>query len=522
MYRNMRSKPFSRLIKLALLAACFCSNAFALDPIRCPEISKSPIPGVKVAIAEVVEGRSDLPAFCKVTGEFAPSIGFEMRLPMETWNGRFLMSGCGAYCGELVPDNKGYANSINFALQRGYAATTTDSGHQASRTDTSWAYNNETAERLYAHEWVPIAAAGSQEILQAFYGERESFSYFSGCSNGGRTALKVAQLYPDLFDGIASGAPGINATFAAGVLGVFFDRTLVDENGELILRAEKIPMLSRAVKDQCDALDGLIDGIVSDPWVCDFTPKALLCEDDSEDTFCLTRAEVEQVTTLYEGMVDSQGDGLYYGLPRGSEPYWRRWLLGATAEGRPHVADLGSNFLRYLGFEQDPGPGYHSSEFNPDRDIPRLEAAARLFNATNPSLEGFRKSDGKLLMYHGLADPLTVPQESISYYERVIHQAGSVAEVDGFYRLFLIPGADHCWGITGHAVDLFDPLQVLEQWVERGEAPDQIIAVQHAEIGYGEGVGPVLRSRPICPYPEQARYSGSGSPFVAENFSCAE
>lgn len=488
--------------------------------VRCAAIAAAPPPGVQVNTTEVVTDREDLPAFCRVAGVIAPSVGFEMRLPVENWNGRFLMSGCGAFCGSVDADRKGYANSINYALRRGYAATTTDSGHQSSRTDTSWAYNNPQAEQLYAHGWVPLAAAASRAILEAFYSERERYAYFSGCSNGGRTALKVAQLYPDLFDGIASGAPGINATYAAGVLGVFFDRTLVDKQGQLILRADKVPLLSQAVRDRCDHLDGLIDGIISDPARCDFKPESLRCADDSDTTGCLVKAELEQLEALYAGVTDSQGTSIYFGLPLGSEPYWSRWLLGATAEGKPHVTDLGTNFLRYLGFEQDPGPDYHSSEFDLDQDIPKLAATGELFNATDPDLSELQQSGGKLLMYHGLADPLTFPQESTRYYESVVKQMKPATPLDDFYRLFLIPGADHCWGVTGLAPDLFDPLQVLEQWVEQGQAPDNIEAVQHAGVGSAEGTGTILRTRPLCPYPQQARYKGAGSTFAADSFSC--
>ncbi len=515
-----------RCFSLALLLLCLAAGVRADDILvadayaRCAFLAKSGLANVRIDVAEPVTQRKDLPPFCRVTGQIAPSIGFEMRLPMQGWNGRFLLAGCGAYCGELVPDREGYANSINFALRRGYAATTTDSGHQAPRTDTSWAYNNPQAETLYAHAWVPLAADASRAILHNFYRQKESWSYFSGCSNGGRTALKVAQMYPDLFDGIASGAPGINATYAAGVLGVFLDRTLVDKSGNLILREEKVPMLSQAVLYQCDSLDGLTDGLVSDPGACDFQPESLLCRDEGDTSTCLTAAEVEEVNRLYAGAQDSQGQQVYFGLPKGSEAYWTRWLLGETASGVPHVTDLGSNFLRYLGFEQDPGPGYHSSEFDLDGDIPKLESAARRFNATDPNLGKLQQSGGKLLMYHGLADPLTVPEESITYYNSVVNHAGSADQVSDFYRLFLIPGADHCWGVTGRAPDLFDPLQVLEGWVERDEAPERIVARQHVAVAGPEPAGPIMRTRPLCPYPAVARYRGEGSYFDADNFIC--
>jgi feruloyl esterase len=373
---------------------------------------------------------------------------------------------------------------------------------------------------MYAHAWVPLATAASRAILERVYGGRERYAYFSGCSNGGRTAAKVAQRYPYLFDGIASGAPALNVTYAAGVQGVWLDRTLVDVDGQLVLRADKISLLSQAVQNRCDAQDGLTDSIVSDPFACDFDPGSLQCSDDVDDTRCLTAAEVDELHRLYTGAHDSQGRRLYAGLPYGSEDYWGRWLIGSTDDNQHYVADLGSNFLRYLGFEQDPGPDYDSRDFDLDTDIPKLAFMARLFNASDPDLSGLQQAGGKLLMYHGLADALIVPQESIAYYESVVQKFGSPDTVNEFLRLFMVPGMDHCWGITGHAPDLFDPLRVLEEWVEESVPPTRIEARQHAEPGQFEGVGPVIRTRPLCPYPQRARYKGKGSPNAAGNFDC--
>ena len=515
-------KP-SYLIKLIGTYAVFCGWNIAVASATaedCVAIASSSLDGVRVDIAEVISERQDLPPFCRIAGEIEPSIGFETRLPMKDWNGKFLMSGCGAYCGEVLPDRKGYSNSVNYAVKRGYAATTTDSGHQASSTDTSWAYNNRGAEVLYAHAWVPLADAASRKLILAFYSESERYSYFSGCSNGGRTALKVAQLYPQLFDGIASGCPTINLMEAAGIQGVFLDRTLVDDKGELILRAEKIPMLSQAVRNSCDSPDGLTDGLVSDPSACDFNPETLQCADDDLAESCLTAREVEEIKRLYAGAHDSQGKALYFGLPYGSEPYWARSLVGENELGQHYLADFGTNFLRYLSFEDDPGPDYHSGLFDLDEDIPKLEEMGRLFNATSPDLSGLQRAGGKLLMYHGLADTLIMYQQSVDFYASVTNNLATAKEVREFFRLFLIPGADHCWGMTGYAPDLFDPLLVLEKWVESGEIPERIKAIQYAESSDGEGDGQVLRSRALCPYPKRGQFIGSGSPFAAENFDC--
>jgi len=505
---------------LLILLVYRIPSAFG-DPVSCESLTDEKVSGVSIESATPVHAEGDLPAHCLVQGIIAPSIRFEMRLPTDSWNGRFLLAGCGAYCGQVQPVRPlGYSNSIAFALRRGYAATKADSGHSGSSPiDTSWAFNDPTAEVLYAHAWVPLTAAASGQIIRTFYGAREDFSYFSGCSNGGRTAAKVAQMYPTLFDGIASGAPGINATYAAGIQGIWWDRTLVDENGELILTASKTPILAEAVLAHCDHKDGLVDRIVSDPSQCDFDPRSLRCRSDDEAA-CLTSRELDVVEKLYAGPRDESGRQLYPGLPFGSERYWERWLVGPAHGGRPHVASLGSAFLLYLGFAEDPGSDYDSSMFRLETDIPQLAVMGRLYNATDPDLTSFRNAGGKLLMYHGLADALTLYVESTRYYESVIDHFGNRESVDDFYRLFLVPGMGHCWGVTGYAPDLFDPLSVLEDWVERGRAPEQIEARQHTNVKEQVGEGPVLRTRPLCPYPSRAAYDGTGSPYSATNFQC--
>jgi feruloyl esterase len=453
------------------------TTATSAEPsTACDALRDARMPRIRVREAERIAATADTPAYCRVAGEIQPSVGFEIRMPLPAaWNGRFLVSGCGAYCGTVLPDQPGMRNAIQFAVKRGYAAITADAGHRgAASTDLSWARDNPKAERLYAHAWVPAAAEGGRALLRRFYGRRESRSYFSGCSNGGRTALKTAQFYPRLFDGIAAGCSGANAVNAAGVLGAWFDRTLFDSSGILTLARSKVPRLQAAVLAQCDALDGRKDGLVSAPRRCDFDPGELRCAEAPgkdgapAESDCLTAAEVEVVRRLYSGPRRLDGSSIYPGLPRGSEPDWNHWLLGTSQAGRPHVADLGTNYLRYIGFPKDPALDYSSREFDLETDIPKLAAQGRLFNATDPDLRRFRDAGGKLLMYHGLADGLTIADESIRYVESVVAELGGRQhDVDPFLRLFLVPGAGHC------ASD-FDPLLVLERWVEQGIAPDSI------------------------------------------------
>jgi len=517
--RNVTRNEIALLISLAAAAILLVLSGAALAD-SCAALADAPPEGTRITLAEAIADREDLPAFCRVTGEISPQLGFEMRLPLDNWNGRFLMSGCGAYCGKPLPERIGYSNSINYALRRGYAAVTTDAGHQAeSSIVASWAYNNRPAEEMWAHRWVPLATAVGRALLRQFYGQEEKYAYFSGCSNGGRTAAMVAQRYPELYDGVASGAPALDVTYATALQGAWLDRTLLDEDGELILGPAKISLLRLAVLEQCDGRDGLVDGIVSDPMACEFDPASLQCGERIEGADCLTQVEVNELEQLYGGARDSQGRQVYPGLPYGSEQYWSRWLIGET-DGQRHVSDMGSIFLRYVGFEVDPGPGYNSREFDFDTDIPKLAAMAKLLDATDPDLRGLQQAQGKLLMYHGLADALVLPQSATSYYESVVREFSGADDVNDFFRLFMVPGMDHCWAINGYAPDLFDPLEVLERWVELGEAPERIVARQHAETGEFEGRGPVIRTRPLCPYPQRAEYLGEGSPDLADSFRC--
>lgn len=515
----------SRTVELALLALALSVSGWshAADSAKCESLIEARIPGVVLSESRLLAAEGELPARCLVAGTVSPSIGFEMYLPAESWNGRFLLAGCGAFCGQSrIPRGPGYSNTVDFAIKRGYAATQADAGHQGrSSTDTTWARNDPAAQVLYAHAWVPLASAASRAIIRAYYDAGEEFSYFSGCSNGGRTAAKVAQLYPSLFHGIASGAPGINATYAAGVQGIWWDRSLVDGTGRLALTADRVPILSNAVLAQCDGADGLVDSIVSRPDDCPFDPEVLRCKNDAAPDECLTSSELEAVKKLYAGPRTSSGQQLYPGVPLGSEPYWPRWLVGPVDGTRPHIAELGTNFLRSFGLPEDPGPGYTSDKFDLDRDIPRLEVSGRLYNATNPDLSVFARTGGKLLMYHGLADALTLPVESTRYYESVVSAMGGRERLDPFYRLFLVPGMDHCWGVTGLAPDIFDPLAVLEKWVEHGEPPAQIVATQYATNDERMGHGTIVRTRPLCPYPLEAQYTGVGSVDSAQSYHCA-
>ena len=332
-------------------------------------------------------------------------------------------------------------------------------------------------------------------------------------------AAMEAQRHPDDFDGIISGGPSLAATG----LEVFFAwlvRANAGPDGKGILTLPKILLIADAVLKRCDALDGLADGILSDPVACDFTPASLACKAGASES-CLSAAEVRVAEKWYEEPRNSRGERLYPGgLPRGSEPYWPHWLTGRDPDGpRPVLYPLCEDFLRYMAFPDDPGDGYQVSSFDFDRDPPRMQLMATLYDATSPDLSKFRARGGKLLMYHGWADPLVTPQRTLEYHAAVEKAMGGRAAVADFYRLFMVPAMGHCGvepegpGITATG---FDPLTALEKWVEEGIAPDSLLTTKT------DKEGKTLWTRPVCPHPQVARYGGTGDPKDAASFDCAE
>jgi hypothetical protein len=492
--------------------------ARAGEAMPCADLAGLRVESTNLLSATVVPAGRDLPEHCRVLGYVRPAINFEIRLPIRTWNGRFLMVGCGGFCG-AVDSEQGPVHSINYGLRRGYAASTTDSGHWGtSGGDGRWAWNNRLAEIDWAERAVTETARVTKSVIEAFYGRSPQRSYFSGCSNGGRMAAMEAQRHPEDFDGIISGGPSLAAS-GLEVLFAWLIQMNAGSDGKGILTLPKIQLLADTVLERCDALDGLTDGILSQPLACDFAPASLACKAGASEG-CLTAAEVRVLEKWYEGPRNSRGEQLYPGgLPRGSEPYWPHWLTGRDAAGpRPVLYPLCEDYLRYMGFPDDPGDRYEVSSFDFDGDPPRLRFLGALFDATSPDLSKFRARGGKLLMYHGWADPLVTPQRTLEYHAAVEKAMGGPAAVADFYRLFMVPAMGHCGvepegpGITATG---FDPLTALERWVEEGVAPDSLLTTK------ADKEGKTLWTRPVCPHPQVSRYRGTGDPKDAASFVCA-
>ena len=460
----------------------------------------------RISQVEVVDGAPDLPEFCRVVGTLSKTINYEVRLPTTTWNGKFYMTGCGGFCGNVDAD------ACNAALARGYAIAATDGGHSGSSLDGSWGLDNRRAEIDWASRAVHLVATNTKRLIRSYYDQAPAYSYFSGCSGGGREALKSAQKHPADFDGIIAGAPANYQAYLAGVSQTWIERAQFDDAGNRVFGTDKLGLIGAAVYDQCDGIDGLVDGQIDDPRNCDVDAvvATLACPPSGDGPDCLTTGEAEAITKIYDSPRNSNGEALYPGgLPAGSEPLWAFVSVGFGAN-----LSIGGSFAqeyhRYLAYPKDPGEAFSLFDFDFDTDVKNLGPMSRIFNATSPNLSGFKANGGKLLMYHGYADQLITPYGTVAYYESVTDKMGGPEATAEFARLFLLPGMGHCGG--GPGPNVVDYLTALENWVENGVAPDELIASRVAPDGT------VDRTRPVYPYPSVARYDGTGSTDDASNF----
>ncbi|MBX6320751.1 MAG: tannase/feruloyl esterase family alpha/beta hydrolase [Rhodospirillaceae bacterium] len=512
--------PSARLLRLAagalVLAAALLGGGTARaedQTARCAGLRDLYLDATDLLSAAPVAASADLPAFCRVLGFVRPAIHFELRLPVDGWNGKLYMVGCGGFCGNLDADLPGFLNAMNFGLRRGYAAVATDGGHWgADRASGLWGLDNRQAEIDWGYRAVGEVARVAKAAVAAYYGRAPAHAYFVGCGTGGRMAAIAAQRYPDAFDGIISGDPFLHQTDVMGVLYAWQAQTLETDGGGALFDDRAIQMLTQGALAACDGADGLQDGLIAEPWRCLFDPARLRCR-GSEKT-CLSPPQVEAAPRLYAGASDEAGDRLTHGLAPGSERFWPFWVTGEGARQGVNLL-FGREFLRYLAYDPDPGEAYDPATFDFDQDPPALEGARGLYDATDPDLGPFRARGGKLIMYHGAADAAVPVQYSIDYFEAVAARQGGWQGTQGFFRLFVVPGMDHCAIEPGAGPDQFDPLSALEDWVERGRPPDSLPATQPARDGAP------ARSRPLCPYPLTARLTPGTDPDRAESFVCA-
>ena len=461
----------------------------------------------------------NLPAFCRVTATIKPAkdsdIKMEVWMPLAGWNGKYRGEGNGGFAGSV------YYPGLAAALSAGYASAGTDTGHSGSPINASWALGH--PDKIVDFGWRAIheMTLKAKSIIQAFYGSAPKKSYFSACSNGGRQGLMEAQRFPEDYDGIIAGAP---ANYWTKVFATFiWDIQAMQAEPGSYIGANKIPAIARAVADACDANDGVKDGVLNDPRACHFDPKALLCKEGDADT-CLTAPQAAALKKIYDGPVDAKGKQMFPGfLPGGEEGEggWATWI------DRGPGKDLQSVFAH--GFYTN----MISSKEPVDLKTINVETAVKLaddqqgqtFNAIDPDLKPFAARGGKLIIYHGWSDSALPPEGAIHYYNSVEDAMGP-GKPTLFMRLFMVPGMQHCGGGPGaNSFGQFTPAGdadhdlklALERWVEKGIAPDKLIATKFVDDKQEKGVA---MTRPLCPYPEAATYKGKGDTNDAANFEC--
>ena len=441
----------------------------------------------------VMEG---LRSFCRVVVLVRPAndsvITVELWLPLSNWNHKLMAVGNGGWAGEIYYDQMGQA------LDRGYAVAATDGGHDDTHTDATFALGHPEKLIDFGYRAVHEMTIKAKTVIASYYGEVPSHSYWNSCSTGGRQGLMEAQRFPDDFDGVIVGAPAIYWTQEAARNAWVAEAMRQGEPA--YIPPNKYQAIHDAVLEACDSLDGVRDRVLENPTRCKFDPKILDCK-GIDGPSCLTALQIESARKLYGPVMNTQTKKLiYWGLMPGSELGWDE-LSPAGRPGRISVFQVAFN---------DPNWNYKMIDFS--RDPQRAEQLDHgTVNALNPNLGPFFARGGKLLHYHGWADPVVAPPGSINYYESVVRELGGKQRVSDAYRLFMVPGMGHCDG--GDGPDQFDRIDVMEEWVERGEAPERIVASRVRN-------GKVERTRPLCPYPQTAEYKGSGSIDRAENFVC--
>jgi feruloyl esterase len=498
-----------RIIAFMLMAGLWLWPALVFA--QCAQWQGRTVDQIVIDRAVQIEPAAGTPAICALSGVLSPApgsrIGFEIWLPETGWNEKFEMVGNGGYSSAI--DHRAMAA----LAAKGYAVAATDTGHQGD--DPSFARDHPAAIDDWAWRAVHVTAVAGKAILAAWYGRPAAHSYFSGCSTGGHQALMEAQRFPQDFDGIIAGDPGNNRTrLNLGFLWLY-DKTH-SADGMPLLSADKLRLVNAAVLKACAGKDGGAPGdrFLTDPLACGFEPQSLTCRHgDASD--CLTQAQAEAVAAVYRGAHNPRtGARLYYGWVKGSEagegfikdlPGWAMYWADPRQPSQP--ARL--SFWRDWVFND---PDWSPSGFDFDRDAALLEKrlSARI-DAVDPDLRAFQKRGGKLIQYHGLADPVVPPMDSVAYAEAV---TAATPHSRNIYRLFLIPGMQHCYG--GEGPFIVNPQAALEDWVEAGHAPDSLTGVKY--IDNRPDKGEAFR-RPICAWPQKAVYQG-GDPRKAASFAC--
>ncbi|RLN81760.1 hypothetical protein BBJ28_00023827 [Nothophytophthora sp. Chile5] len=455
-------------------------------------------------------------------------------LPVSTWTQRYLQVGCGGLCG-----------SISFSVGASEGAEAVDNGNFALGTTdmdggTDGTFGLEEDKRVAfsyeAHHWT---AEVSKSLIATYYGQAQAYSYFTGCSDGGREAVMEALRYPNDFNGIIAGAPAMLFTFQNSFHHGWLAVSNVDENGNHILLSDRLEILHDAVVSACDSLDGIDDGLLSDPRVCDFDIYTIQCASDADNSTCLTSAEIEAVGKFYSGAIDTDsGEHLTVGeVQFSSELGWSGVFVPETATTSTESESVALSCIEYLILDEYPGDNYTLADFDfANSSIDLLRPRHPLLDSVSADLTEFEAAGGKLILWHGWADPQISPRTTIAYHEALQSNMGADV-VESFERLYLLPGVYHCGSGEGPSdLDLVTPMM---KWIEEGVAPYEVItssAESDTTSDFGQwasGSSDLRRrklastsgssssasvTRPIYPYPGVAKYIGSGSINDSANF----
>lgn len=497
---------------LVLAAACTGS---ATDPAdACAALTSLVLADTRITTAEHLPAGEMGPAHCKVTGVIETEITFEFLLPDEAdWNGRLMMGGGGGFVGSVQNAALDYGAGPG-ALQRGYATIGTDTGHVGDGLDGSWALNHPERQENFGHRAVHLTAEAGKSILRHYYGRSEQNAYFVGCSRGGGQGMMESQRYPDDFDGIVAGAPayhwtGLSAQFVQIQQAIYPDGAATTP----VITADNLALLQNSILAACDADDGVEDGMLTDPRRCDVAPVDLpRCAPGRLQADCVTVEQLAAIETVY-AEVTINGRRIYAGFSFGGENDrggWDVWIVDmdtAQAQAIPNLQyAFGTQLYKNFVFS-DPNWDYTHYDFSTwETDT---AAMAERLNATSTDLARFRDAGGKIIYWTGWSDLALSPLATIDYYEKL--KAGDSA-ADDYARLYMLPGVLHC--SDGRGPDRVDWIEAIRAWVEEGRAPDRLVASKLDESGN------TTLTRPVCPYPQVAVYTGDGRTNDEASFTC--
>ena len=499
-------------LTIAVLLAALCSAGVEASDserqchqlYRLTDVSHAIEPGIPVAASD------EQPAHCKVRGVVNRAIRFEVRLPMAGWNGRLMFTAVGGAAGVI-----GDTTSL---LADGFAMASTDTGHEISEGFEF--YRQPEAAIDYAYRGVHLATLASKRVISEFYGRAIDHAYLTGCSNGGRAALMEAIRFPDDYDGIIAGAPAFRfQEFASWMIAMHRLQSAHPLTDDSLL------LLDNASRQACDGIDGVVDGVIDDPRLCTVDALdlgALACADE-QDEGCLTKGQIATARAHYQDLTNAAGDVVSPGVPPGAEAAgdWAFWMQPHAQFGEESpIGSMDDLVALLMRFETD----FNVEDYDPAEDRDRIAEVTTPLDVRTGDLSEFRDRGGKLLMYQGWNDYPLRPQRAIDYLGKVEQAMGGPEATGGFLRLFMVPGMTHCAGGPGPwQVDYVKPLVA---WREEGKAPERIIGTQPGPVEFdhlapdARAVQPHRFTRPLCPYPEYAKYRGQGDQNDERNFDC--